>query len=132
MGEAPPPGATVKVRRGIPLRVSLIGLMLVLVAVGLVVSGVSVTSAMENRLIERTDNGLKAVAEGWARPRGDGQGGPPQFGSDGGSPQSERRPPSPYWIKQTRSDGTTFVIDDGITTQWTVRRSALSSPSTAD
>ena len=86
--------------------------MLVLVAVGLLVSGISVTTAMENRLIERTDNSLRGVAEGWARPRGDGQGGPPQFGSDGGSPQSERRPPSPYWIKQTRSDGTTFVIDD--------------------
>ena len=83
-----PAEASTRTRRGIPLRVSLVGLMLVLVAVGLLVSGISVTTAMENRLIERTDNSLRGVAEGWARPRGDGEGGPPQFGSDGGSPQS--------------------------------------------
>ncbi len=90
-------------RRGIPLRVSLVALMVVVLAVGLLVSGVSVTSAMKNRLVDRTDNGLVAAAEGWARPRGDFRIGPPQ---------DERRPPSPYWVRVTRSDGDAFTVND--------------------
>ncbi|WP_328856939.1 sensor histidine kinase [Williamsia herbipolensis] len=102
-------------KRGVPLRVSLVGLMLVLVALGLVVSGVSVTSALENRLIDRTDNGLRGAAEGWARPRdGDDRGPFGPFGQSGqsGSPTTERRPPSPYYVMLIRSDGTTFTVND--------------------
>ncbi len=101
-----------RVRRGVPLRVSLVGLMLVLVALGLLVSGVSVTTAMKNRLIERTDNGLAAAAEGWARPRGDGPG--PFFGSeqDNGAAAAERRPPSPYYVQVTRANGSAFTVND--------------------
>ncbi|GGF08951.1 sensor histidine kinase [Williamsia phyllosphaerae] len=111
---APSPPTQPRHRRGIPLRVSLVGLMLVLVALGLLVSGVSVTSAMQNRLIERTDNGLKGAAEGWARPREGDDKGPfsPNAGGQSGSPTVERRPPSPYYVVLFRSDGSTFTIND--------------------
>ncbi|MBJ7288305.1 HAMP domain-containing sensor histidine kinase [Williamsia sp.] len=99
-----PPSTPPRHRRGIPLRVSLVGLMLVLVALGLVVSGVSVTSAMENRLIDRTDNGLVGAADTWARPRENAD----RFGP----PQDERRPPSPYWVRVTPTGGSEFVIND--------------------
>ncbi|MCP2193077.1 two-component system, OmpR family, sensor kinase [Williamsia deligens] len=82
---------------------SLVALMVVVLAVGLLVSGVSVTSAMENRLVDRTDNGLVGAADSWARPRGNDRIGPPQ---------DERRPPSPYWVRIIRSDSAPFTIND--------------------
>ncbi|MGB6245060.1 MAG: two-component sensor histidine kinase, partial [Gordonia sp. (in: high G+C Gram-positive bacteria)] len=56
--------------RGVPLRVSLVVLTAVLVALGLVVSGLAVTSAMRGNLISRTDSGLQDAVNGWARPGG--------------------------------------------------------------
>ncbi|WP_076481762.1 HAMP domain-containing sensor histidine kinase [Williamsia sterculiae] len=78
---------------------------LILVALGLTVSGVSVTTAMQNQLVERTDNGLRQAADGWARPRDT----PPPTNFDEAGP---RRPPSPYYVMLIRSDGSSFEIND--------------------
>ncbi|MBT0566906.1 cell wall metabolism sensor histidine kinase WalK [Williamsia sp. CHRR-6] len=105
------PVQTTRRRRGIPLRVSLVALMLVLVAVGLLVSGVAVTSAMEKQLLNRTDNGLRNAAQGWARPHvdRDNPGAQPTLPRP---PQDERRPPSPYFVQVSRTDGISFIIND--------------------
>ena len=96
----------VKQRRGIPLRVSLVALTLVLVTMGLLVSGVAVTSAMRDNLMDRTDNSLREAAAGWARPRALP---PAQM-----NPQDVEngRPPTPYYVQIRRSDGSTMIIND--------------------
>lgn len=93
-------------RRGVPLRVSLVALTLVLVMLGLLVSGIAVTSAMKNNLMDRTDRSLREASQGWARPKELPQGdmGPPD-GSNG-------RPPSPFFVQIQRADGSMFTIND--------------------
>ncbi|MEP9395425.1 HAMP domain-containing sensor histidine kinase [Gordonia sp. VNQ95] len=85
--------------RGVPLRISLVGLTLILVAVGLLVSGIAVTSAMRSDLMSRTDQGLVSATEGWAKPRN------PEMGSSQGPPIGPRRPPSPYFVMTTLNSG---------------------------
>ncbi len=81
-------------RRGVPLRFSLVALTLALVVVGLLASGVAVTSSMRQDLISRTDEGLVNATRTWADPRSpanDPRPGPP----------GPRRPPSPYYVEST-------------------------------
>ncbi|OLT50146.1 two-component sensor histidine kinase [Gordonia sp. CNJ-863] len=81
-------------RRGVPLRLSLVALTLALVVVGLLASGVAVTSSMRQDLISRTDEGLVNATRTWADPRSpanDPRPGPP----------GPRRPPSPYYVEST-------------------------------
>lgn len=89
---------------GVPLRISLVALTLVLVVLGLAASGIAVTSAMERDLISRTDTGLRAAIETWAKPRA--QNPMP------GPPVGPRRPPSRYYALTTLIDGTTLGNND--------------------
>ncbi|MFT3716771.1 MAG: HAMP domain-containing sensor histidine kinase [Gordonia sp. (in: high G+C Gram-positive bacteria)] len=91
-------------RRGIPLRVSLVVLTLVLVILGLLASGLAVTSAMRSDLIDRVDNGLTEATGSWARP--------PQAGHDQPGPAGPRRPPSKYFVEVSFGSGDTFVTSD--------------------
>ncbi|WP_020105143.1 cell wall metabolism sensor histidine kinase WalK [Nocardia sp. 348MFTsu5.1] len=93
-------------RRGVPLRVSLVALTLVLVTLGLLVSGIAVTTAMRNDLMSRTDKSLREAAAGWARPRALPPGEMDSRDADKG------RPPTPYYVQINRSDGTTVVVND--------------------
>lgn len=95
-------------RRGIPLRLSLVGVILVLVVLGLLASGLAVTSAMKQDLISRTDEGLVNAVDTWARPRD------PSMGPSGpgGLPAGPRRPPSQYFTQTTLSGGMTISNND--------------------
>ncbi|MFT4126074.1 MAG: HAMP domain-containing sensor histidine kinase [Gordonia sp. (in: high G+C Gram-positive bacteria)] len=91
-------------RRGIPLRISLVALTVLLVTAGLLVSGVAVTSAMRSDLLSRVDQGLRGAVGSWAKPgtpNGDMRAGPP----------GPRRPPSPYFAMATLPSGT--VLSNG-------------------
>ncbi|GAC70588.1 sensor histidine kinase [Gordonia soli] len=91
-------------RRGVPLRLSLVGLTLVLVALGLLASGVAVTSAMKQDLVSRTDHGLTNAVETWARPR------IPGTSPNPGQPAGPRRPPSPYFVMTSLGDPDSMTI----------------------
>lgn len=101
-----PPALAPTPRRGVPLRVSLVALTLVLVILGLLVSGIAVTSAMKNNLMDRTDKSLREASQSWARPREV----PPDFA--GPQDAGNGRPPSPYFVQVQRADGTTMMIND--------------------
>ncbi|WP_197718359.1 sensor histidine kinase [Gordonia insulae] len=92
--------------RGIPLRVSLVGLTLVLVVLGLLASGLAVTSAMKQDLLSRTDEGLTNALQTWARPRD------PASAPIQGMPPGPRRPPSQYYSMITIGTGDTIVNND--------------------
>jgi two-component system OmpR family sensor kinase len=100
------PTAPPRHRRGIPLRLSLVALTLVLVLLGLLVSGIAVTSAMKNNLMDRTDKSLREASQSWARPH--------QLPPDALKPDDieNGRPPTPYFVQIERVDGTTMVIND--------------------
>nr|WP_245556931.1 HAMP domain-containing sensor histidine kinase [Jongsikchunia kroppenstedtii] len=84
-------------------------MMIVLVAVGLTVSGVAVTSAMRGNLVNRVDDGLRDAVRTWARPvpHLDQPPGEPtgQPGSPGTHGPGLRRPPSQYYVKVIAPDG---------------------------
>ena len=89
-------------RRGLPLRIVLVAATLLLVACGLVTSGVAVTSILRHSLISRIDSTLLEASHSWAQaPRR--QSAPPYEGPDPG------RPPSKFYVKGIGSDGTTFT-----------------------
>jgi two-component system, OmpR family, sensor kinase len=89
-------------RRGLPLRVGLVAATLVLVACGLAVSGVAVTSILRHSLISRIDQTLLDASRGWAQaPRR--QSPPPYEGPDPG------RPPSKFYVRGVSTDGTPFT-----------------------
>ena len=85
-----------------PLRVGLVAATLALVACGLVVSGVAVTSMLHHSLISRIDQTLLDASRGWAQaPRR--QSPRPFEGPDPG------RPPSKFYVRGIGSDGTPFT-----------------------
>ncbi|WP_308115585.1 MULTISPECIES: HAMP domain-containing sensor histidine kinase [unclassified Rhodococcus (in: high G+C Gram-positive bacteria)] len=86
--------------RAVPLRVTLVSVLLLLVALGLVGSGVAVTSALQNTLTQRVDEQLMEAASGWARPRGERFLGPPP---EEANPQ---RPPTAFYVRSVAADGT--------------------------
>ncbi len=89
-------------RRGLPLRIGLVAATLLLVACGLVTSGVAVTSILRHSLISRIDSNLLEASRSWAQaPRR--QSAPPYEGPDPG------RPPSKFYVRGIGSDGTTFT-----------------------
>ena len=53
--------------RGVPLRVGLVAATLVLVACGLLASGIAVTSILQHSLINRVDQTLLDASRGWAQ-----------------------------------------------------------------
>ncbi|OBB95877.1 two-component sensor histidine kinase [Mycobacterium sp. 852002-30065_SCH5024008] len=89
-------------RRGLPLRVGLVAATLVLVACGLAVSGIAVTSILRHSLVARIDQTLLDASRGWAQnPRR--QSAPPYEGPDPG------RPPSKFYVRGVGIDGTPFT-----------------------
>ncbi|WP_459966700.1 sensor histidine kinase [Mycobacterium sp. MUNTM1] len=91
-----------KPRRGLPLRIGLVAATLALVACGLAVSGIAVTSILRHSLVSRIDSTLLDASRGWAQaPRR--QSGPPYEGPDPG------RPPSKFYVRGVSIDGTPFT-----------------------
>lgn len=93
---------------GIPLRVTLVAALVVMAALGLVASGIAVTSAIENSLLHRTDQQLREAADGWAKPRmiRASPPGPPGMPSPG-------RPPSLFYVRLQTADQRVLTINDG-------------------
>jgi two-component system, OmpR family, sensor kinase len=84
--------------RGIPLRVGLVAATLVLVACGLLASGVAVTSILRHSLINRVDQTLLDASRGWAQaPRR-----MPSTPVEGPNPA---RPPSNFYVRGIDPDG---------------------------
>ena len=54
-------------RRGIPLRLALVAATLVLVACGLLASGIAVTTILRHSLTNRVDQTLIDASNGWAQ-----------------------------------------------------------------
>ncbi|MGW0044952.1 sensor histidine kinase [Rhodococcus sp. NPDC003348] len=88
-----------------PLRVTLVAALLVLAALGLLASGVAVTSAMKNSLISRIDTSLRDASHTWAKPRLHPL--PPPDSEPGPS-----RPPSQFYVRSETPDGATREIND--------------------
>ncbi|MBF6349645.1 HAMP domain-containing histidine kinase [Nocardia flavorosea] len=89
----------------LPLRVTLVLALVALATVGLLASGVAVTSALRSTLIDRVDQQLEEAADSWARP-----GGRPPV-SLPGEPGKER-PPVKFYTRVQDTDGRLFLQDD--------------------
>jgi two-component system OmpR family sensor kinase len=88
--------------RGIPLRVGLVAATLVLVACGLLASGVAVTSIMRHSLINRVDQTLLDASRSWAQaPRR-----MPVAPIEGPNPA---RPPSNFYVRGIDPDGRVWM-----------------------
>ncbi len=84
--------------RGIPLRVGLVAATLVLVACGLLASGVAVTSIMRHSLINRVDETLLDASRGWAQA-------PRRMPVTPVEDPNPARPPSDFYVRGIDSDG---------------------------
>jgi len=92
--------------RALPLRWTLVAALVLLAGVGLLASGIAVTSALQNSLLSRVDRDLEEAARTWARPDRP----PPTPPLD--APNS-RRPPSPFYVQVVDADGRLlFVVND--------------------
>nr|WP_072687202.1 HAMP domain-containing sensor histidine kinase [Rhodococcus marinonascens] len=82
-----------------PLRITLVGAVLLVTALGLLASGAAVTTALDNSLTSRLDHQLQDAAQGWAK-------------SFAVRPQVVRaqpdsdRPPSPFYVRTVLPNGT--------------------------
>ncbi|MGA9376699.1 MAG: sensor histidine kinase [Mycobacterium sp.] len=83
--------------RGVPLRVGLVAATLVLVGLGLLASGVAVTSLMRHTEIQRIDQTLLEASGGWARA--------PMMTSTPVPDPSPAYPPSNFYVRGTDSGG---------------------------
>jgi two-component system OmpR family sensor kinase len=90
------------IRRGIPLRVSLVAATLVLVGFGLLASGIAVTTILRHDLISRVDQTLIDASNGWAQaPRR-----MPPPPNEGPNPA---RPPSDFYVQGVSADGRVWM-----------------------
>lgn len=89
-------------RRGVPLRVGLVAATLALVACGLAVSGVAVTSILRHSQVTRIDQTLLDASHGWAQAP-QRQSPQPYEGPDPG------RPPSKFYVRGIGPDGKPFT-----------------------
>ncbi|GAB3129706.1 HAMP domain-containing sensor histidine kinase [Tsukamurella serpentis] len=85
----------------IPLRFSLVAVVVLLVFLGLFVSGTALTAAMQDRLLSREDQNLRQAADTWARPR---QSLP--------EPTRGRTPPTRFYQALFLPDGTQLQISN--------------------
>ena len=95
-------GNRVNLGRGVPLRVGLVAAALVLVACGLLASGVAVTSIMRHTEVSRIDQTLLDASRSWAqapRPM-------PTTPLEGPNPA---RPPSNFYVRGVDEDGRTWI-----------------------
>ncbi len=84
--------------RGVPLRIGLVAATLVLVAFGLLASGIAVTSILRHTLISRVDQTLLDASRSWAQaPRR--MPAPPMEGPN------PARPPSDFYVRGIGPDG---------------------------
>ncbi|HEY5854761.1 MAG TPA: HAMP domain-containing sensor histidine kinase [Aldersonia sp.] len=90
--------------RGIPLRVTLVAALVVMTAIGLLVSGIAVTSAIEQSLLNRTDRQLYEASQSWAKPRPERNLPPP------GTAPGPDRPPSEFYVRIEDADGTVRTV----------------------
>nr|MDT0523011.1 HAMP domain-containing protein [Streptomyces sp. DSM 41633] len=89
-------------RHGVPLRVGLVAVALVLVAGGLLASGIAVTSIMRHTEVSRFDQTLLDAAGSWAQePRQQ-----PSTPLEGPNPA---RPPSNFYVRGVDQDGRTWI-----------------------
>ncbi|WP_174565490.1 sensor histidine kinase [Rhodococcoides yunnanense] len=88
--------------RDVPLRFTLVAALLVLVAAGLLASGVAVTSALESSLVQRLDRSLIDASHGWAEPKNGAL--PP--------PNESRRPPTDFYVKSVKASGVVNFEED--------------------
>jgi two-component system OmpR family sensor kinase len=89
-------------RRALPLRVSLVAATLVLVAFGLLASGIAVTTILQHSLVGRVDQTLIDASRGWAQaPRRMPP--PPNEGPNPG------RPPSNFYVRGVGEDGRVWM-----------------------
>ena len=87
--------------RSLPLRVSLVAAMLLLVACGLLASGIAVTSILRQSLINRVDQSLIDASTGWAQePR---QELPPN------QQPNPTRPPSSFYVQGVDTSGEVWM-----------------------
>lgn len=85
-------------RKGVPLRVGLVAATLLLVALGLLASGVAVTSILRHSLSSRVDQELLDASGSWAQvPRRT-----PVVPTEGPNPA---RPPSNFYVRGVDADG---------------------------
>ncbi|MGK8521825.1 sensor histidine kinase [Nocardia asteroides] len=84
----------------IPLRVTLMILLVLTAGLGLLVSGMVVTSALEQQLTDRTDQQLRDVAREWSR-----RGPPPPVPAP-----DPRHTPSQFYVHSVRADGRTLFL----------------------
>lgn len=92
-------GTGAPLRRGVPLRVSMVAAVLVLVASGLLASGVAVTTILRHNLIDRVDQSLVSALDSWAQA-------PRQLAKDMPNPG---RPPSKFYVSGVDSAGRTWM-----------------------
>lgn len=85
--------------RNLPLRLTLVAALLLLVGLGLLASGVAVTSSLETSLMRRLDSQLVEASQGWAMPRNER----PQMQIDEPNPN---RPPTNFFVRSVANDGT--------------------------
>lgn len=84
--------------RSLPLRFTLVAALLLLVGLGLLASGIAVTSSLETSLMRRLDQQLIEASRGWAQP--DARPLPPVDEPNPG------RPPSNFFVRSVANDGT--------------------------
>ncbi|WP_221193393.1 cell wall metabolism sensor histidine kinase WalK [Mycolicibacterium iranicum] len=100
MGVAEPDngGVAGHITRGVPLRVGLVAATLLLVACGLLASGIAVTTIMQHSMMNRVDDTLLDASRGWAQvPRR-----VPTVPMEGPNPA---RPPSDFYVRGIDPDG---------------------------
>lgn len=90
-----------QLHRGIPLRISLVAATLVLVACGLLASGIAVTTLLRHSLLNRVDQSLIDASNGWAQlPRR------VPMQNEGPNPG---RPPSNFYVRGIGEDGESWL-----------------------
>ncbi|MEV0947674.1 HAMP domain-containing sensor histidine kinase [Rhodococcus sp. NPDC049939] len=81
-----------------PLRITLVGAVLLVTALGLLASGVAVTTALDNSLMRRIDQQLEDAAQGWAKSH-EARPAPRRV------PPDPDRPPSPFFVRSVLPNG---------------------------
>ncbi|CAN3130911.1 histidine kinase [Mycobacterium sp. smrl_JER01] len=97
-----------RMSRGVPLRVGLVAATLLLVACGLLASGIAVTTIMQHSLMNRVDDTLLDASRGWAQV-------PRRLSTVEVDVPNPARPPSDFYVRGVDPDGHVWMtINDRI------------------